>query len=191
MLKVVAPFILGVVVGISIFNFGIKTKLEPQVLAEKVEAQEPTPTATDTNTPSPEPTETATPQAEPDPALQEKPTPTPKQTPTSKPTPTPTPQPTFTSEQIYGFTERFGAQYAVSPDVLRHIALCESGFNQFAKNGAYWGLYQFGPITWGNYRRLLGEDPDPNLRLNAEEAVQTAAYALSLGKSRIWPNCAP
>ena len=186
MLRVVAPFIFGVIVGASFFNFGIKTRLTPQVLADKVEAREPTPHATESPTPNPTEPEAS-------------PTPTPEITPTSKPTPKPTftpppaggQQPTFTSEQIYGFTERFGAQYSVDPNVLRHIALCESGFKSNATNGAYFGLYQFGSITWTNYRKLLGEDPDPNLRLNAEEAVQTAAYALSLGKSHIWPNCAP
>jgi len=29
------------------------------------------------------------------------------------------------------------------------------------------------------------------LRFNAEEAVQTAAFALSQGKTSIWPNCSP
>jgi hypothetical protein len=37
----------------------------------------------------------------------------------------------------------------------------------------------------------MGEDADIDLRLNAEEAVQTAAYAYSLGNDSIWPNCAP
>ena len=37
----------------------------------------------------------------------------------------------------------------------------------------------------------MGEDPDISLRYNAEEAVQTAAYNLSINNAGIWPNCAP
>ena len=87
--------------------------------------------------------------------------------------------------------DRFSAQYSVDPNVLRHLAICESGFNSSAVNGAYVGLYQFGPITWKNLREEIGEDTNINLRYSAEESTQTAAYALSLGKRGIWPNCAP
>lgn len=142
----------------------------PQVLAEKV-------------TPSPKPTVKPTP----------KPTtkPTPKVTPTRVPTPTPIPQPLFTSQQVNQFIDRFAGQYAVDPNVLRHIAVCESGFNPAAQNTVYAGLFQFNPTTWANIRKQIGEDVNPDLRFNAEEAVQTAAYALSQGKTGIWPNCMP
>ena len=68
-------------------------------------------------TPSPSPTDSPTPE----------PTPTPTPVPTPKPTPTPVPQPTYSSQQINEFIDRFAAQYNVSPHILRHIALCESG----------------------------------------------------------------
>lgn len=121
------------------------------------------------------------------------PTPIPKSTPKPTPvkTPTPIPQPNFTSQEINGFIDRFAGQYGVSPDVLRYIALCESGFNPSAKKPSYLGLFQFGPSTWQNLRVEIGEDKDVNLRANAEEAVQTAAYAISIGKKGIWPNCYP
>jgi len=121
------------------------------------------------------------------------PTPTPTPKPTIKLTPTPTfvPQPTFTSEEINGFIERFAAQYGVSPHVLRHIALCESGFNPQARKLSYAGLYQFTANTWKKYRQLMGEEINPDLRFNAEEAVQTAAYILSINKAFIWPSCNP
>lgn len=112
-------------------------------------------------------------------------------TPKPKPTPTPVPQPQFTSQQINEFIDRFASQYGVSPHVLRYIALCESGFHPAAKNYIYAGLYQFGPITWKNLRVKIGEDTDINLRYNAEEAAQTAAYAISIGDSAIWPHCYP
>jgi soluble lytic murein transglycosylase-like protein len=61
-----------------------------------------------------------------------------------------------------------------------------------ASHAGYGGLFQFGSITWKNIRKEIGEDPNPDLRFNAEEAVQTAAYAISKGKkSSFWPNCYP
>ncbi|MEJ2441741.1 MAG: transglycosylase SLT domain-containing protein, partial [Patescibacteria group bacterium] len=101
------------------------------------------------------------------------------------------PQPVFSAEEIHGFIERFAGQYGVDPNVLRHLAVCESGFNPLAVKLNYVGLFQFSPNTWIKYRQLMGEDIDISLRANAEEAVQTAAYVLSLGQTYIWPNCAP
>ncbi len=117
------------------------------------------------------------------------PTPEPTEAPTAAPTRTPVPQPTFTSQQINEFIDRFAGQYGVSPDLLRHIALCESGFNPLAKNGPNVGLYQFVATTWANRRKLMNEDSNPDLRYNAEEAVQTAAYVLHINDAGIWPNC--
>jgi soluble lytic murein transglycosylase-like protein len=87
--------------------------------------------------------------------------------------------------------ERFAGQYAVDVNVLRHIAVCESGFNPSAVNGLYAGLYQFNVTTWKNGRVLMGEDTNPDLRFNAEESIQTAAYLISQGKRYLWPNCYP
>ncbi len=185
MLRLLLYFTSGWVLGIFLF-FSVKAKIEPLYLDQKItavasDAQNSQPTTetpvatTATSTPSPTPT----------------PKPSIKPTPSPSATPKPIPQPLFSSEQIYGFTDRFASQYSVDANILRHIALCESGFNQSATNGPYLGLYQFGAITWSNFRKALGEDPDTALRLNAEEAVQTAAYALSLGKLHIWPNCQP
>jgi len=143
-------------------------KPEEKVLAEAV-----APTPTDTPSPSPTPS--------PEPTLR----------PTPSPTKTPAPQPQFTSQEINGFIDRFAGQYGVDPNVLRRIAICESGFNPLAFNTGYAGLYQFGPITWKNIRVQISEDPALDLRYNAEEAVQTAAYAISQGKIGIWPNCQP
>lgn len=79
----------------------------------------------------------------------------------------------------------------MDPNVLRHVALCESTFKPEARHYIYAGLYQFDTRTWKVYRQKMGEDTDPDLRYNAEEAVQTAAFALSLGQLRLWPNCTP
>lgn len=153
------------------------------------EQDNPVLSATATAAPVLSPTPTIVPVATSEPT----PTATPKATTTSTPIPTPTPVPQipFTSQEINGFIERFSSQYSVSSDVLRHIAVCESGFNSSAQNLGYAGLYQFGSVTWKNLRKGMGEDPNPDLRFNAEEAVQTAAYAISKGKIGIWPNCDP
>src|SRR3989344_1977791 len=143
-----------------------------QVLSKTIEVTPtvvPSPTVTPTNTPIP----TSTPR------------------PTRVPTPTPKPQPKFTSEEIYNFTNQYGGQYGVDPNVIRHVALCESGFKPGARNYIYAGLFQFDARTWRVYRQKMGKDADPDLRYNAQEAVQTAAYALSLGHGKIWPNCYP
>ncbi len=112
--------------------------------------------------------------------------------PTKKPTPVLTPTPTAeTPETIYGLVERFASQYGVDPNVIRYIAICESGFRSNAINGPYAGLFQFNSVTWGIIRMEMGEDTNPDLRFSAEESVQTAAYALSKSKGKIWPNCMP
>lgn len=74
---------------------------------------------------------------------------------------------------------------------MRHIAICESGFNPFARNSTYAGLFQFDTTTWKNIRLGMKKDTDLNLRLNAEEAVQTAVYAVSIGDHALWPHCYP
>lgn len=119
-------------------------------------------------------------------------TPTPTVTPTPSPSPTPLPAvQSYSSEQIHGFIGSFAGQYGVDANVLRHIAVCESGFNTNAINGPYAGLYQFSVSAWRNYRDEIGEDTDPDLRFNAEESVQTAAFILSTNRAYIWPNCIP
>jgi len=97
----------------------------------------------------------------------------------------------YSSQEINGFIDTFSAQYGQDPNVLRHIAVCESGFNPQATNGPYMGLYQFSSGTWVSYRSGMGEDTNADLRLDAQAAVRTASYVLSVGMSSIWPNCVP
>lgn len=162
---------LSIIIPIILYIFVPRPKT--QVLSENI-ITTPTPTPTPTDSPTPTPTET--------------PTPTPVPTKTLKPLPTPTPVP---PAEINALIDRFSAQYGVDPNVMRHIAICESGFNPLAKTRYYAGLFQFGQITWQNIRKEIGEDININLRYSAEESAQTAAYALSQGKRGIWPNCAP
>lgn len=142
-------------------------------------------------TPTPEPTPTASESA----VLAMTMTATPSATPTRQRTPTPTkavPTPTpASSQEINGFIDRFAGQYGVDPNVIRYMALCESGFNSSATQGKYIGLFQFDATSWKNIRKQMGEPTDPYLRYSAEESVQTACYAISKGKGRMWPNCMP
>ena len=151
------------------------------VISEKESEKVLSVASTPIESPSPTPTQTPTP------------TPVPSPTPSSTPVPSPTPPlpPPVSPQEIHAFIERFSAQYGVDPNVLRHIAICESGFDPLSVNGAYVGLYQFGPITWKNNRQAIGEDPSAELRFNVEESVQTAAYIISAGKGGVWPNCFP
>lgn len=118
-------------------------------------------------------------------------TPTPKPKPTKVPTPTVKPVTKYTSEQIYGFTNEFGGKYGVNSDVIRHIAICESGFNPAAKNHMYAGMFQFDAATWKSFRKMMNKNPDPDLRFEAKEAVETVAFMLSIHREALWPNCIP
>lgn len=140
-----------------------------------------------TSTPAPEPTLTPTPSQRPTP----RPTRIPTPRPTKIPTPTSVPQPIFTSEQIYHLIDQYAGQYHVDPNVLRRIAVCETGFNPKSTNHIYAGLFQYDAPTWKSFRKLQGLDQDPNLRFNAEEAIRTTAYLLSQNRAYLWPNCAP
>jgi len=139
--------------------------------------------------PSPNPSPSPTPSPSPSPS----PTPSPSPSPTPPPAPTPpsSPLPSFNPEEIHGFINKYSDEYNLDPNLLRHIAICESGFNPLAETLNYSGLYQFSPNTWIKYRNLLNQDPDTDLRLNAKAAVKTAAYVLSVGDSHIWPSCMP
>jgi len=166
--------LLGVTLGMtSLVLYAQRKDISPKVLSESIVSNSvPLPTLTLTPTPTPSPAP-----------------PPPTQTPT--PNLAPLPMKAYTSEEIHGFIEDYAKQYGVSIDVLRHIAVCESGFNPQARNGPYIGLYQFGPTAWKNNRALMGEDTDLALRFDAKESAQTAAYLVSLGRRDIWPNCYP
>jgi hypothetical protein len=72
---------------------------------------------------------------------------------------------------------------------MKRIAYCESTLNTLATTSQYAGLYQFSESLWISTRALMGQNSDPNLRYNAEEAIQTAAFMISQGHLAIWPNC--
>jgi hypothetical protein len=97
----------------------------------------------------------------------------------------------YSPVEIHEFIERFASSYSVDPNVIRHLAVCESGLNPMAINKNYAGLFQFLPNTWINFRAQMGRDDDINLRLDAKEAIETTAYVLSVNKIDIFSTCVP
>lgn len=85
--------------------------------------------------------------------------------------------------------QKYGAIYGVDPAMLQLIASCESGERANAVNGPYAGMFQFVSATWSSNRRAMGENPDPALRYDAEEAVKTAAFKMSRDGYGAWPSC--
>lgn len=190
-------FFIGSILGYQVTKAINHVYSENQVLSyesknlESISTQTPTPI--ETSALSLTPTETPTPQSKSDRPLEETllATSTTSITPTTFPTTTIALQTPFTSQEINGFIDRFAVQYKVDSNVLRHIATCESGFNPLAFNKYYAGLYQFSPNAWVKYRTEMGEDTNPDLRFNAEEATQTAVFVISTNRTYIWPNCTP
>jgi len=129
----------------------------------------PTPTPIPTATPTPLPTAIPTP------------------IPTSTPTPTPIPiSAPVDLESLFG---KYSNQYHADLGLLKKIAACESGFNATSENGPYAGMFQFMEQTWTTVRTRMGENPDSNLRKNAEEAIKTAAYVIGNGGVSAWAGC--
>ena len=116
-------------------------------------------------------------------------TPIPTRTPTSTPFPTITPTPKLIPSQLDSIFEKYAKEFSVDKNLLKKIALCESGLNLSARNGPYGGLFQFTSSAWVSVRRAMNADTNADLRFNGEEAIKTAAFKLSTGGVGIWPNC--
>ena len=117
------------------------------------------------------------------------PTPTPiPPTPTITPTPTPIPIIIGPANLEELFT-KYSSEYSVDKELMKRIAHCESRLNPQASTSLYAGLYQFSQSLWIQTRTLMGQNSDPNLRFNAEEAIRTAAFMISQNHLYIWPNC--
>lgn len=155
--------------------------LEEEVLSEEIEVVATAiPELYDLPQPSPTPKPTAT----------SRPTPRPTSTTESTPTPLPTPTPDVWSPAIYEpFFTQYANTYGVDKNVLERLANCESHYNPAAVSGVYVGMFQFGPVTWQKYRGMMGMDANLDLRLNAEESIRTAAYAISVSGTGMWPKC--
>lgn len=84
---------------------------------------------------------------------------------------------------------KYGSQYNVSPDVLRKIAGCESGYDVNQVTGDYAGLFQFALFAWVEARGRMGLSNDQSLRFNAEESIRTAAFEINYKGTSGWDDC--
>ena len=117
----------------------------------------------------------------------------PTSTPEPELIPTPTPLPAFpplSTDQINHWIKHYSGFYSVSEDLLKKIAVCESKLDPKAQNGPYGGMFQFSTSSWKSTRGFMNLDPNPTLRFNAEEAIKTAAFKISISGPGAWPNCA-
>lgn len=115
-------------------------------------------------------------------------TPVPTRTPTPSLTPTPTMK-IVTSSQFEEWFEKYSSSQSINKEILKKIAVCESGLNPRATNGIYGGLYQFSESSWRTARRQMNQDQNPELRFDAEEAIETATFRLATNGLAAWPNC--
>jgi soluble lytic murein transglycosylase-like protein len=112
--------------------------------------------------------------------------------PTTAPLPTATPLPRRTvtaPADLEPFFAKYAGEFNVDEEDLKGIAKCEAGFNAQSDTGLYAGMFQFDSATWASTRTVMGLDPNPDLRKNAEESIRTAAYKVSHGGRHAWPNC--
>lgn len=118
--------------------------------------------------------------------ITETPIPTPTKKPTPTPTITPTPIPVGALEDLF---TKYSREQSVDRELLKRIALCESGLNPNASYGTYGGLFQFSESSWIVTRQSMNLSINPSLRFNPEEAIKTAAFKLAIGGRNAWPNC--
>ncbi len=123
------------------------------------------------------------------------PTTTPKATPTTTPTvipvgtPKPRIAPVVAPAEIESLFQQHAITHNVDAEIMKKIAQCESGMRPEATNGPYGGMFQFVSSTWISNRRAMGKDTDPNLRFNAAEAIETAAFKMGRDGYGAWPAC--
>ncbi|PIS09704.1 hypothetical protein COT75_00755 [Candidatus Beckwithbacteria bacterium CG10_big_fil_rev_8_21_14_0_10_34_10] len=127
----------------------------------------------------------------PSPSPSPSPIPTPKPSPSPLPSPSPSPEPKIypTSQELDSSFAKYATEYRLDLNILRQLASCESGFNTYAVNNPYAGLYQFNSTSWINTRKRMGLNPDPDLRFNWEESIKTAAFKISQDGLGSWPSC--
>lgn len=101
---------------------------------------------------------------------------------TQKPVPIP-------PSDVNTLIDKYAEEHHVDSNLMKRIAKCESNFHPDSTGGPYAGLYQFDKNTWISARTRMGLDTNPDLRLNAEEAIKTAAFKISNDGSHAWQNC--
>ena len=130
----------------------------------------------------------ASPKTTPKPTSKPKPTVTPGISPDTKPTTKPAPVVSAPADLEALFAQH-AATHGVDPMIMKKIAQCESGMRPEATNGPYGGMFQFVSSTWSANRKAMGKDPNPALRYNAAEAIETAAFKMGRDGYGAWPAC--
>ncbi len=122
-------------------------------------------------------------------SLQLGPTPTPKTTSTQSVKRPQVPQPA--PADLENWFNLYATANNIEVDLLKRIAYCESHYHagSISKNGTYAGMYQYSASTWASTRNAMGLDPNPDLRLNPEEAIKTSAWKIAHGGLGAWPHC--
>jgi hypothetical protein len=89
---------------------------------------------------------------------------------------------------IDSIINHYAAEYNVNADEMRCTIKNESGFRKEAKNGTSTasGLGQYVVRTWKHWRKQMGQSTDPDLRFDAEESIETMAWAFSKGYQPHW-----
>ena len=116
------------------------------------------------------------------------------------PSPSPVAKPAVSSDNAPAMTneapadleslfQQHAATHGVNPSIMKKIAQCESGMRPEAANGPYGGMFQFNSSTWVSNRKAMGKDPNPSLRYNAAEAIETAAFKMGRDGYGAWPSC--
>jgi hypothetical protein len=115
---------------------------------------------------------------------------TPVPTNTPKPTPTPTVTPIrLSAQELEELFTRYANKESINPEKLKRIALCESGFNPYASNGVYGGMFQFSVSSWISTRHAMNLNTNPDFRFIPEEAIKTAAFKIATEGIYAWPEC--
>jgi hypothetical protein len=190
--KVVFAFLIGFAAGyLGFIGYVVKDRgTRTQVLAEAIESTNPPQTETSSPTPAPTPGPTETPTPKPTSKPTHKPTLTPSPSPTATPIPAPTSTPdVWSPPDMEPLFAQYAGQYGVDKNVLERLANCESHFNPNAVSKDYVGMFQFSTSTWVTNRSLMGMDVNPDLRVNIEESIKTAAFVVSQRGTSPWPKC--
>jgi hypothetical protein len=83
-------------------------------------------------------------------------------------------------------------EFGVDETRLRVIARCESGFNPFAGNGPYQGMFQQAADAWGARAGEFNAAVDPDVPGDIHspfDNTRVSARMLAIDGDSHWPNC--
>ncbi|KKQ97138.1 MAG: hypothetical protein UT24_C0052G0009 [Candidatus Woesebacteria bacterium GW2011_GWB1_39_12] len=88
-------------------------------------------------------------------------------------------------EEIKDLIKQYSAQYAVSPEEMTRVMMCESSgkADAIGDNGLAFGLFQFHENTFNLFSKELGEKLDWK---NPEHQIKLASWSFANGKQGHW-----